>query len=100
MSSGGGRCLQLPVEGAGEVALEAAGRFAEGLALALASLDVGDRRRVVFASADDDVVQGAVEFAVAAAVEPVAHALAGGGGDRGGSGEAGEGGLVFEPAGV
>ena len=38
-------------------------------------------------------MQRAVEFAVAASVEPVADRLAGGGGDRGGAGEACEGGF-------
>jgi hypothetical protein len=42
-------------------------------------------------SCDEDHVQCAVEFAVAAAVEPVADGLAGGGGDRGCAGESGEG---------
>ena len=46
----------------------------------------------------DDLVEGAVELAVAAAVEAVADGLAGGGGDRGGAGEAGEGSLAGEPS--
>jgi hypothetical protein len=40
---------------------------------------------------DQDQVERAVEFAVAATVEPVADGLAGGGRDRGGAGEACEG---------
>jgi hypothetical protein len=43
-------------------------------------------------------VQGAVELAVAAAVQAVADDLSGGGGDRGGAGERGEGGLGAEAA--
>src|SRR5262245_44739809 len=53
---------------------------------------------MVFAAADDDCVQCAVELAVAAGVEPVALYEAGGGGDRGGAGEVGEGGLGGEAA--
>lgn len=45
-------------------------------------------------------MEGAVESAIAAAVEPVADDLSGAGRDRGDAGEAGEGGLVFESAGV
>ena len=43
-------------------------------------------------------MEGAVEFAVAAAVEAVADRLAGGGGDRCGAGEPGEGGFGVDPA--
>src|SRR5207248_463991 len=78
------------VEVAGEVALEAADRFAAALAVLDASLDVGDRGRVCATSGDEDNVQGAVESAVAAAVEPVADCLAGGGGDRCAARESGE----------
>src|SRR5215208_4816388 len=42
------------------------------------------------APGDDDLVEGAVELAVAASVESVTDGLAGGGGDRSGSSEAGE----------
>ena len=49
-------------------------------------------------SGDEDHVQCAVEFAVAAAVEAVADRLAGGGGDRCGAGEPGEGGFASDPA--
>jgi hypothetical protein len=57
-------------------------------------VDVGDRRRVCASAGEDDLVEGAVEFVVAAAVEAVADWLAGGGGDRGGAGEASEGGFA------
>jgi hypothetical protein len=45
-------------------------------------------------------VQGAVEPAVAAAVEAVADGLAGAGLKRGDAGETGEGGLAAQPAGM
>ena len=79
---------------AGKVALEAAGGFAAGLAFLGSAFDVGDGCGVPAAACDDDLVEGAVEFAVAAAVESVTDGLAGGGGDWGGAGEAGEGGFV------
>jgi predicted component of type VI protein secretion system len=88
------------VEVAGEVALEAAGRFAVALAFSDATLDVGDRRRVRATSGDEDHVQCAVESAIAAAVEPVADRLAGGGGDRGAAGEPRERGFACDPAAV
>src|SRR6266545_1615170 len=47
-----------PVEAAGEVALEAAGRFASTLAFLDATVDVGDRLRVCATSGDEDHVQG------------------------------------------
>src|SRR2546430_12280198 len=80
-----------PVELAGEVALEAAGCFASCLAFLEASFDVGDRGGVGAFAGDEDRVECAVEFAVAAAVEPVADRLAGGGGDRRCAGEPCEG---------
>src|SRR5918999_5898061 len=73
MSSGLWRCLEQAEEVAGEGALEAADRLARALALAEAALDVGDCGRVLLAAADDDRVQRAVELAIAAAVEAVAH---------------------------
>jgi hypothetical protein len=89
-------CLEHAEEVAGEVALEATDRLAHAFALAGLALDVADRRRVVLAAADDDRVQRAVELPVAAGVESVAADAAGGGRDRGGAGEAGEGGLRAE----
>jgi hypothetical protein len=78
------------VEAAGEVALEAADGFAVSLAFADASVDVVDRGRVGSAPGDEDVVEGAVQLAVAAAVEAVSDGLAGGGGDRCCARESGE----------
>src|SRR5262249_57869858 len=90
--------LEHAEEVAGEVALEATDRLAHALALAGLALDVADSRTVVLAAADDDRVQHAVELPVAAWVEPVAEDAAGGGGDRGGPGEASGGGLRAESA--
>jgi hypothetical protein len=52
----------------------------------------------VFSAGDDDLVECGVEFAVAAAVEPVADGFAGAGWDRCCSGGAREGGFVAEAA--
>ena len=60
------------VEVAGEVSLDAAPDFLVGLSFGAAALDVGDGRRVAPHAGDRDGVQGAVELAVAEAVEPVA----------------------------
>ena len=49
-------------------------------------------------SGDEDLVEGAVELSVAAAVEAVADRLSGGGGDRGDAGEPGERGFAADPA--
>src|SRR5262249_36779933 len=59
------------VDGAGELTLEAAERLATALALALLALQISAGRSVDAALGDRDPVQGAVELAVAAAVEPV-----------------------------
>src|ERR1035438_3230647 len=79
-------CLSTPAEGAvevaGEVALDAAADLLVGLALGPAALDVGQGRRVIAHTGDGDDVQGAVELAVAEAVEPVAVGPAGRDGDR------------------
>jgi hypothetical protein len=96
VSSGVRGCLEQSEEVAGEVALEEADRFAFALSLAPSTLDVGDRARVVLASCDHDLVQDGVEFAVAAAVEPVTDRLAGGGRDRWRAGQAREGGFAAE----
>jgi hypothetical protein len=50
------------------------------------------------APGEDDLVEGAVELAVAASVESVPDRLAGGGGDRSGAGEASESGLACDAA--
>jgi len=68
--------LEQSVKAAGEVALEAAVCFAATLAVSDSSIDVGDRRRMRASAGDEDHVQGAVELAVAAAVEAVADRLA------------------------
>ena len=61
---------------ASDVPFEAADCFSFAFAFASSAFDVGGRARVVFASVVDDLVQDAVEFAVAAAVEPVTDGLA------------------------
>src|SRR6266566_8097166 len=86
------------VEAAGEVALEAAGCFASGFSFLQPSFDVGDGGGVGAFAGDEDHVECAVEFAVAASVEPVADRLPGGGGDRGCAGEACEGGFGGDPS--
>ena len=63
------------VKAAREVALEAADRFAVGLALGLFAGQVGLGLGVVSCASDGDDVQGVVELAVAAAVQPVASSL-------------------------
>jgi hypothetical protein len=55
------------------------------------SFDVGDLCGVCAFACDEDHVQCAVEFAVAASVEAVADRLVGGGRDRCCAGEPGEG---------
>jgi hypothetical protein len=64
------------VDGAGELSFEAAEGFAAALALALFALQVGAGRWMHAGLGDRDAVQGAVELAVAAAVEPVPLMLA------------------------
>jgi hypothetical protein len=61
---------------AGEEAFEAAHRVAHCFAFGESPLAVGDRWRVVFAAAEDDRVEGAVELAITAAVEAVTDELA------------------------
>src|SRR5256885_16358000 len=81
-----------------EVALERADRLAFALALAAATLDVGDRARVVFAPGDHDLMQDVVELAVAAAVEPVPDGFVRGGWDRRRSRQTRECGFAAEAA--
>jgi hypothetical protein len=69
--SGGGRLEQAP-DAAGEVALEAADRFAGALAFAASSGDVVAGLRVTACAGDDHAVQGRVDLAVAALIEPLA----------------------------
>ena len=98
MSSRRWRVLEESVEGAGEVALEAAGGLVAALPFAEAALDEVDGWSVHATSGEDDLVEGAVELSVAAAVEPVADRLSGGGRNRGGAREPGEGGFAHETA--
>jgi hypothetical protein len=83
---------------AGEVAFEAADGFAACFAFAGSAVEVGNRGGVAVAADHDDRVERTVELAVAAAVEPVADRLAGGGGDGCGAGESGEGGFGSDAA--
>jgi hypothetical protein len=78
---GSGRYLpfrmdQKPPDPAGEVAFEAAQGFASRLPLGLLFREELARRRMDASLADGDPVQGAVELAVAAAVEALASAPA------------------------
>ena len=59
------RVFEEAVEVAGEVALEAAGFFAAGLAVGASACDVVDRWLVPAAACDEDHVSGAVELSVA-----------------------------------
>jgi len=59
-------------DAAGEVALEAADRFAAGLALGLPAREVGGGLGVQAPLADGEAMQRAVELAVAATIEAVA----------------------------
>src|SRR6266498_2986075 len=93
-----GSVFEEAVEAAGEGALEAAGCFAPCLAFLQPSFDVSDRGGVRAFAGDEDHVQCAVEFAVAASVEAVADRLSGGGRDRCCAGESCEGCLGGDPA--
>jgi hypothetical protein len=64
-----------PVEAAGEVALEAAVDVAGGLAVADAAVDVVARRAMSRTALERDRVEGAVELAIASAVESVPDRL-------------------------
>src|SRR5690242_11441159 len=64
----------------GEVAFEAADGFPASLALGLSACEVGGGLGVQAAFDDGEAVEGAVELAVAAAVEAVALRAPGGGG--------------------
>jgi hypothetical protein len=67
--------LEESEEGAGEVAFEAAVRFAPCFAFADAAFDVGGRGRMDPSAGDEDLVQGSVELTVAVSVEAVADRL-------------------------
>jgi len=75
--SGWSRC-----QASGEVALEAADGLAASLALGLSACEVGGGLGVQAAFDDGEAVEGAVELAVAAAVEAMALRAPRGGGDR------------------
>ena len=94
--SSGRVCLEESEDAAGEVALEEPDRFAVAFAFALFAFDVGDCFGVVFASGDDCLVEDAVEFAVAAAVEAMADRAARRGWDRRHAGEFRKRGFVSE----
>ena len=79
MSSRADAPLELSVEIAGQVALQAANRLPLAPALAEPALDVGDRRRVDLAPAENDRVQGTVQLAIATRVEAVVDELPRGG---------------------
>ena len=86
----GGARFEGVEDDAGELAFEAADRFAAALAFALLAFEVGACWRVHAALRDRDAVEGAVELPVAAAVEPVALVFAGAGVEWGDAGVAGE----------
>ena len=77
-------------DGADEESFEAAEGFAAALALGLLALEVGAGGWVDAALGDGDAVEGAVELAVAAAVEAVALVFAGAGVEGCDAGVAGE----------
>src|ERR687895_2811596 len=84
------------VEAPGEVSLEAAERPLPGLALGFLAREVGLGRGVVAGAGDGDDVQGAVELAVTATVEPVLLALTRRARDRRRACLAGEAGVACE----
>jgi hypothetical protein len=87
-------------DAAGEVAFEAAERFAVGLAFGGLASDVGLRLGVAAGAGDGDAVDRGVDLAVAAAVEAVAVGLAGADRDRRESGRACELGVGREAGGA
>ena len=91
----GGAVQEVP-DAADEVALEAAQRFAAGLAFGLLAREVGGGLGVVAGLGERESVERAVELAVAAAVEAVAVGAPRGRGDRRGAGKARELGVAGE----
>src|SRR4051812_43645426 len=85
---------------AGEVALEAANRFAGGLAFAASTLDVVAGLGVAAGAGEDHAVKRRVDLAVAALVESLALRVARAGGGRGGAGGAGGAGRCREALGA
>ena len=93
--------MEAPVDDVGEVAFEGAAGFAWRFAFGDLAGEVCLRGWVVAGLDDRDPVEGGVELAVAAAVEPVAACgLARAAGDWCGAAEAGERGAVAEAADV
>jgi hypothetical protein len=99
LSSGHGG-VECSVELAGDVALEATLDLVWGLALGGTAVDVGAGSGAVARPGEHDHVDGAVECAVAAAVEAVPDGVAAAGRDRVGATERGECGFVAASAGV
>ena len=64
-------CAQQLPDAAGEVAFEAADRFAVGLAFGLFAGDERDCFRMAASAGDRDAVDGGVDLAVGAAIETV-----------------------------
>ena len=95
-----GLLAQQPVDRPGEVALESTECFQAALAVLLFALQVGAGAGVAAALDDRDLVQRAVELAVAVAVEPVAALLAGGRVDRRDTGQPRKLGVVAKPSGA
>jgi hypothetical protein len=94
----GGVGLEEVPEAAGEVALEAADGFFGALAFCAFAGDVVLCLGVAAQAGDGDAVDGRVDLAVTAAVEPVAVGLARADGDRSDAGGARELGIAGEPA--
>ncbi len=96
VTSNGGRVFagvdagEEPVDEAGEVALERAQALLRALAVGEVASEVLARGRVDAGLGERDHVQGAVELAVAGAVEPVALLASRGGVQRGDAGVAGQ----------
>jgi hypothetical protein len=83
LGDGGGRVgLEEVPHAPGEVALEAADGLAASLALGLSACEVGGGLGVQASFDDGEAVEGAVELAIAAAVEAMALGAPRGGGDR------------------
>jgi hypothetical protein len=93
-----GRLEEVPAA-ACEVALEVADAFAGGLAFCAFAGEVVAHLGVAPGSGDRDAVDGGVDLAVAAAVEPVAVGVAGADGDGCQPGGAGELGVCGEALG-
>jgi hypothetical protein len=87
--SGVGRLEQVP-DAAGEVAFEAADRFARALAFGSLAVQVGARLGMAAGTGDGDAMDRRVDLAVAAAVQAMAAGVARADRDRRQAGGAGE----------